>query len=353
MRLFCFILLCSICSCGMAQKTDVWSLNRTGLPDYRKIVDINKATKVFTDGTFYSFEISENEVQKCINFDLKLKLNESQFDDLKTGELNYKISDSIIIVRNVLSIDIDSRRNYQFDLSFTVDSTNLKISNLASKKSNLGYVVLKNRFARYSTIQSPSSEKHFNIAIIDRNLDGLIDSNDIITVSYDHYFLVKPTKFGCFLTDSILLDFENELFLIKWIGGYNISITPHSLESNVNLRTIELNRKLFNFAVSEDGTNLKNIISSDKTIITFWASYCSPCIQAIPKLNEYKNNVVGFQADYADKNVGNLVFQNFSISTEMLGFLGINGFPNYMVVDAELNILYFGRFLDEALKYFQ
>lgn len=329
------------------------TLNETGLPDYRKLFNINTATKVFKDKKRYAFEINQNDVQRCINFNIKLSLNKSQFNHLKNGSLNYKLSDSINIQKNILNINIGLNRNYQFDLTFTDDSTNLKFSNNSIGKNNLGYIILQNRFARYATFQSHDSTKSFNLAIIDKNLNGLIDSNDVISASYDKYFLVKPTSFGCFLLDSILLDFEDELFLINWHGGYNISIKPFNEKASEEIRKIQLNKQLYNFTISDDGTTLKSIIRSDKTLITFWASYCSPCIQSIPKLNAHNNNVIGFQADYTDKSVDDIGFRNFPISSEMLGFLGINGFPNYMVLDKELNILYYGRFIDEALEYIQ
>jgi thiol-disulfide isomerase/thioredoxin len=338
---------------GFSQERNIYELNSTGLPDYRKILNIKRASNIVFSDDHYFIEITPEEIQKCHRENIQLTFDAHEYNDFILGKLNYRHSDSIFILNNILHICKIGGANYQFDLFYTTDPTNLKFSSEYNKSESVGFIAFQNRFARYATIASKNRGERFNVAIVDRDLNGFIDSNDIITVSYDNYFLVKPTKFGTFLKDSLLIDFEGDFFYVFWLGGYKISVSSVPKDYSGDLNCIQLNKLLHNFIIDEHGTELKDVLSANKTIISFWAGYCSPCVQAIPRLNEINQNVIGFQADLETKKYENVAFLNYFISSEVLGFLGINGFPNYMVVDRDLNILYFGRDVNEAINIIQ
>jgi thiol-disulfide isomerase/thioredoxin len=215
----------------------------------------------------------------------------------------------------------------------------------------MGYLIVQHRLGRYCSIYNPNNNRSFNLGIFDKANLGEIDMEDIISLSYDQYFKPSPNRFSCKLQDSIIVNFESTNFLIEWLGAYQVKYKLIDANQHFELPIIYLDENLADFTIEELGLQLSSQLMFDRTLINFWAGFCPPCIATIPKLNELGEQVIGFQLDKEDRSINEVHFRNHSISNETLTFLGINGFPNYLVIDRNMRILYSGRNADDAIRF--
>lgn len=100
--------------------------------------------------------------------------------------------------------------------------------------------------------------------------------------------------------------------------------------------------------------NLKEKSKGKKTLINFWASWCTSCAKEIPQLEELKNKYqnVNFIAINAGEtnNLINKFLKKYQFTYTLLNdtdrivskSLGINALPVTIVIDENLNIIYQG-----------
>lgn len=114
--------------------------------------------------------------------------------------------------------------------------------------------------------------------------------------------------------------------------------------------------KLANFTLNDFNTNnpftLQSQIKGKKTLINFWASWCTSCAKEIPELEDLKTKYgdVNFIAINAgeSKNLINKFIKKYKFTYTVLSdpdrlvskSLGINALPVTIVIDDQLNIVY-------------
>ncbi len=114
--------------------------------------------------------------------------------------------------------------------------------------------------------------------------------------------------------------------------------------------------KLANFTLNDFNTNnpftLQSQIKGKKTLINFWASWCTSCAKEIPELEDLKRKYgdVNFIAINAgeSKNLINKFIKKYKFTYTVLSdpdrlvskSLGINALPVTIVIDDQLNIVY-------------
>lgn len=114
--------------------------------------------------------------------------------------------------------------------------------------------------------------------------------------------------------------------------------------------------KLTNFTLSDFKTNLTYNLQEQtkgkKTLINFWASWCTSCAKEIPQLEELKKkykdaNFIAINAGETS-NLINKFIKKYQFSYTILTdpnrtiskSLGINALPVTIVIDQDMNILY-------------
>lgn len=114
--------------------------------------------------------------------------------------------------------------------------------------------------------------------------------------------------------------------------------------------------KLTNFTLSDFKSNstynLQEQTKGKKTLINFWASWCTSCAKEIPQLEELKNkykdaNFIAINAGETS-NLINKFIKKYQFSYTILTDpdrtisknLGINALPVTIVIDQDMNILY-------------
>lgn len=114
--------------------------------------------------------------------------------------------------------------------------------------------------------------------------------------------------------------------------------------------------KLTNFTLSDFKTNLTYNLQEQtkgkKTLINFWASWCTSCAKEIPQLEELKKkykdaNFIAINAGETS-NLINKFIKKYQFSYTVLTdpdrtiskSLGINALPVTIVIDQDMNILY-------------
>lgn len=314
--LLTIILKFVLCGTLFSQVKDIVILESTGFPDYRRLFQANKGAPIFHDSAYFRVEISSLDLQKCVESDFAFLLDSQQLEDLKNERLNLLVNDSITIIGNVLNIKKKDNREYEFDLSYSIEKKNLSFSRDFDDELCNGFLRIQNRFVRYHTFNLSNSEKSFHVAIIDKNMNGIIDENDIISLSYDTFFIVKPSRASSFIKDSIVVNFEQNIFLFEWLGGYAISASVVDLNDFFqfpHLLHLSLNQKCENLTLDNVNVPLQEFLISDLTLISYWASYCPPCVSSIPKLNALSHKVIGLQSDFHEKSMPTVSFRNFPI----------------------------------------
>jgi len=108
--------------------------------------------------------------------------------------------------------------------------------------------------------------------------------------------------------------------------------------------------------LSNKRMHYENVKGEKLTVIDFWATWCKPCIRALPKLNEiyikYESDGVQFVGINVDSPRNDAKIRPF-VNTYKLNYTilrdpnsaysseaNVRYFPTMMVVDSERNILY-------------
>lgn len=342
-----FIIVWSICT--SAQLDSTFTMNQTALAEYYKISVASRGTFINLLDDKYVVNINSFETHKIFQKPIELQLDKIQFDAIKSGHLTMKLNDSIAIENNLMSLHRSNNRGFEFELKFTDNSQLLSVSSDSTPPSNIGYLIVQHRLGKYCNVRNPITNRSFSLGIFDKINLGVIDKEDIMTLSYDNFFKPQPNRFSCKLQDSIIVNFENTIFLIEWLGAYNVRYTLIDSEHGFDLPVIYLDENLEDFRIEELDELLSSQLKTDKTLFNFWAGFCPPCIESIPKFNDLGEKIIGFQLDKEERKIDSVQFKNYSISPETLSFLAINGFPNYIVVDRNLRIMYSGRNAQEAI----
>lgn len=122
----------------------------------------------------------------------------------------------------------------------------------------------------------------------------------------------------------------------------------------------DINQSVYNFKLK----NLNNrtvayreLKGENLTVIDFWATWCKPCLQSIPKLvemsDEFKNQGVQFIGISVDgprnlnkvKPFARSIGINYPVlldtDNSVMGRLGVRAVPSLLVVNSEDEIVYF------------
>jgi hypothetical protein len=177
-------------------------------------------------------------------------------------------------------------------------------------------------------------------------------------VSEDEYFLTVPNDLTATrIKDINLLKHFDNVYIITWNDSYYLNV--EHLTSTINNESkfdLIIDGKIPNLVLDDiKNLDLLQVASkNDTSIVSIWSVYTPSCIESIEILNEYANNVIGLEesTDYNEKRQTKILFSNFKLDNDKIKKLGFNGFPNYVVIDKELNILFHSRSIKETMSFY-
>lgn len=217
-------------------------------------------------------------------------------------------------------------------------------------------------------------ENQFKIALEDGNNNGRYNDlgKDII-----HILPIdgKVVEFGDFcnngvrLSDTTLIKYKNDYFevngidtnaICKWIKLKKSDKT--SIENAIFIDSDLPNIKCLSFYPKKKYENIKDLAKltgKDFTLISFWASWCSPCVAEIPQINSLQKKVTifNFNADTDKYSAINII-----VNKKLLGYhfdadpntsrLFCQGmFPTLLLYDKKFNLVLRTVSIDEIIQY--
>lgn len=315
------------------------SLDVTGKPEYRKLLPNRRAFQIYKKDTakvfymlgknYYNFRGVSDTLEFLIsgdsmNYSVQLQNDIDEF--------------SVILEKDVLSFVSDDKR-IEFELKISVSKQNTVhtpiMKNILKEDEELGMVITQNRLTRYAKVNLNNGT--FNIAVLDKNKNGFIDKGDLLALSNDEYFMTAENGSCTFLNKETTAKVGSYFYKITWNGGYEFRLDELS---NNESHDIVLSNYISDVTF-KDGTSLSSLVSNNEyTIINIWSVYCSPCIKAIESLNAL-DNVIGIHLD--EKNVDisrfDIKYSNFMVSKKQLDYFNVNGYPYYIIVNKEMEII--------------
>jgi len=138
------------------------------------------------------------------------------------------------------------------------------------------------------------------------------------------------------------------IILITLLSGLLIAAAPEQKIGNFKLKDVK-----------NKWQELDKLKGEKLTVIDFWATWCKPCVNAIPELvkisDKYKNKGVAFISINVDGNRGRQKIRpmarslgiNFPVLLDTNGRvqkkLGISAVPSLLIIDAEGRLLVFHK----------
>ena len=108
---------------------------------------------------------------------------------------------------------------------------------------------------------------------------------------------------------------------------------------------------------------LSEILKDKKVVLDFWASWCPPCVRAIPELEEFysenkdKVAVIGINVGESKKKVEEFVRRVKTSYPIVLDFKGsvanlykVRGIPTLVFVNQDGKIIYYGHSIEEMAR---
>lgn len=228
-------------------------------------------------------------------------------------------------------------------------STSAQIIKGYERDTILGFIRSRNTFTRFATIPN---ERGINIALLDWDKNGIYDENDFVTLSTDNYFMApKSSSFGGFIKNVQRMKINNTVYDIQVVDPkiptLSIQVSPEKTYD------IALTDSLPNFEFS--GTTLFDELNTHEYVLfSYFNEYCLPCMQAVPELNALPNKVLTV-AVYDGKDDLIAVKKKCQIQypidfcKNVVGHFQLNGFPNYVLINAKHEVAYEGSSLKELL----
>lgn len=338
-------------------------LDKVGFPNYKKLFNRHLAFSVLnTNNSLSKFYVPPrginnfNNLKDTLHFSAVIDDSDSLVDLI----LQNKVNEIHFRYNNGIAYFDDGLHTIKYSVFYRKNLSNLilqkdEYSN-SLRDSTIGYVYFQNHFTRFNTFTLENGS--LNIGIVDKDLNGIIDKSDLIVVSEDEYFMTMPNNVTATKVKDInLLKHFDNAYIITWSDGYYLNV--EHLTSKLNSKNkfdLIFDRKIPNIILNDiKNVDLQQVASKNEiSIVSIWSVFTPSCVENIPLLNKYAENVIGLEEsrDFQEDNQTEILFSNFKLGSDKIVKLGFNGFPNYAIIDKDLNILFRSRSLKETLSFY-
>ncbi len=215
----------------------------------------------------------------------------------------------------------------------------------------IGYIRLKNTFIHYSPLKSIPN---FNIALVDKNFNGRIDSTDFVSVSNDEFFFTIKNEHANEVRKVKIIEIHGVQYKFNMSDDGTMKISLTRVENKVTpdlifsdtLRDLQFGKKSL----------YGSLENNDYVLISYWSEFCSPCVKNVSNLNKIAKNVevIGLYSGRVGleklSEMYSIEYYNIDCSEELKDAFNLSGFPNYILIDKNKKIVLNTRDLDEILK---
>lgn len=331
-------------------------LTNIGFPNYVKIAETStyRAFVIYKNKHESFFMMTPSDLYEITSDTLYFSVEKRKNEDLKVNCKNCGNISFITTQKNDTTFFEFTKGNrkisyYAFQDKKIHLSTSSQIIKEFERDTVLGFIRTRNTFIRFATIPN---ERGINIALLDWDKNGIYDVNDYVALSTDNYFLPsKGASSGGFIKNVQRIKINSTVYDIQVIDP---NIPTLSIQvSQEKTYDIVMTDSLPNFEFS--GTTLFDELNTHEYVLfSYFNEYCLPCMQAVPELNALPNKVLTV-AVYDGKDDLIAVKKKCQIQypidkcKNVVGHFQLNGYPNYVLINAKHEVIYEGRSLKELL----
>jgi thiol-disulfide isomerase/thioredoxin len=330
-RLFIFFIILTQITFSQEKKNYSMKLDRVGSPELLRLVSASKGLVLYDlKSTYFA------DVNKKIKYPSKVDfaVTDTAYTEItaKTSNCESIQDDKHILVYNAKSsmptLFLDNAGSYDFSQSKPIQLKDTYTLNFFGKKySKISYTIRKQKekeqifpafsfpmletppidFKNWLIIQDSfikagdikKENFSFSIALYDANSDGIYNEAGVDKVLIDSY---KQDYFLIFNNDIVstskiqdvnTFESDGRYFEITKIEADGSGITFNEIKPLKEV-TIKKSVSLPNVTYvtsNDENKNLTDNLQKGKYLfVEIWASYCPPCIKAIPVLNELNKN---------------------------------------------------------------
>jgi len=336
-----FIILIAFQALLVSAQTQ-YELTNIGNAEYKKFFSNKRAFQVYNKGRDKVIYILPRNLYGFCGVTNTLEFTINKIDGFYSIDINDSLTpfncsyiDNYLIFKD----KEDQKSILKFKIDFLKKPKDIVVTpikdDVLEKDTSIGFISFENTLLRYSQIVD--GDLTFNVAINDKNKNGMIDSLDMFALSFDTYFMTRTSNKASHLKKKTLIKVKNKAYTLNWSNGYNISLQESIKTSGFEM---VLSDTLPNLVLA-NSVHLREIIAqNDITIISVWSIYCPPCIRAIKKLNNFNTNIIGLHLEEEiPLKKYNTNYPNYHITRKDLNTLNINGYPHYIVVSKNMFVV--------------
>lgn len=278
-----------------AQKVTI-SLNETGKPEYKKLFKSNEILPIYEGELNSYFKIPKNYLYTIgasgnglmCNL-IKSENNLGYIIETSSTSLKSEYKNSFLTIysgNKSLSYEVTFQKKKEND--FYKHSDDKSDDNI---DSTLGFVQLQNRFCRYSNLNH-FQLKGYNIALMDKGLNGKIELGDLLTISLDQYFATGECRSAIKLDTVSYIKLGNTNLKVTWDSGYALTLEEVDINGEPqltvggyleDLKLVKPNWKLSDFTVKKG-----------YYIINIWSEFSPSSLDKMAELNTIKTGLSDF-----------------------------------------------------------
>lgn len=237
------------------------------------------------DTLYYYVGADRQKQEKCIIIDANFN---QDFSDDSIYVFPFKYYETLDLYTgnfpmpqvNIYPYHFDGSRISQTKSSISILPFERKSKNIEDEEYYLYAEIATNAYARGDIkIQGSNvriNEKRNTLCLIPRNIDreshfDFISFDDSTSLTYSIGDTITIVNRMIYLEKV-----ENNNLYLKDLGAWNDSSKTGCIVPDMYAYSIEENRKI----------HLNPLLKDKYTLIDFWGSWCSPCIEALPKMRE-------------------------------------------------------------------
>lgn len=320
-------------------------LSQIGYPLYQKKINVNRGLNVYKNDSVSFAYIAPFEyynlgkIKDSLFLEIK-KSNDSKPDyDVTCRNCNEIKFNQEIINDSVYYLFRWNEEHVRFLISYEKNPHGLitsPVNTNFTRDTTIGLIRLKNTFIHYSSLRFNNLD--VNIAVMDKNFNGILDDPDLLSLSNDSYFTTVESNKSKLVKDVNLITINDQSFQVKVVDPkkFILKLIPSKQKktSDITFHSSIQDAKINGRLVSE---YLKD---KPYLVIYYWGSRYKDYKKDFDDLNKLKdkaeivciydaeqlpNEILGFSLDQK------LVV--IPMDLELKGEFDLNGYPSFLLID--------------------